>query len=143
MIDEAKPYVEFHKRPFMDSDIDGMDLVIVAIDDIPLQSYVYSLCQARKILCNCVDDLDHCDFIFSSLIQKGDITIAINTSGKVPGFGVALKDYINSVLPENMEGILKELMYLRSSLPKGKERMQRIREESASFFKRIGHGVSK
>lgn len=127
----------FEKRPFETSDLDGVDLVVVAVNDISKQDEIYKICQDRKIWCNCVDDIDHCDFIFPSVIRKGDITIAISSSGKVPGFSVSLKDYINSLLPSELEMKLHELFILRNSLPGGKDRMMRIREESNAFFEKF------
>lgn len=134
---QAPSFVEFHKRFFTAADLDGADLVIVAVDDLSLQAEIYGLCQAKRILCNCVDNVEHCDFIFPSTITKGDITIAMSTSGKVPGFSVGLKDYIESLLPTNLEDKLQELSLLRKSLPKGLPRMTRIREEAALFFNQL------
>lgn len=137
ILQENRAGLMCEERPFEISDLDGMDLVIVAVNDLSMQEDIYNLCQERKILCNCVDDIGHCDFIFPSVIRRGDITIAISSSGKVPGFSVSLKDYINSLLPSELEMKLNDLFILRNSLPGGSDRMKRIREESDAFFERL------
>ncbi|RPJ76350.1 MAG: bifunctional precorrin-2 dehydrogenase/sirohydrochlorin ferrochelatase, partial [Alphaproteobacteria bacterium] len=121
----------------------GVDIVVVAVDDLELQKEIYAECQSRKIPCNCVDEINRCDFIFPSTIKKGDVVIAISSSGKVPGFSVSLKDYINTFLPENIEEKMNEIMELRKSLPAGKDRMLKIKEESAKYFSHILSGIRK
>lgn len=127
-------FVEFNERSFCMDDLNGADIVIVAVDDLALQQEIYDQCQKLRIPCNCVDDLKRCDFIFPATIKKGNIVISISSSGTVPGFSVLLKDYISEYIPTDIEDKLSELLDLRKSLPAGKERMQRIRDESARYF---------
>lgn len=133
----SSPGVIFKERPFAPSDLDGCDLAIIAVNDLQKQAEIYQLCQERRIWCNCVDDLDHCDFIFPAVARKGDIVLAVSTSGRVPGFSVYLKEYLTSFLYSEIENKFQELLELRNSLPGGKERMARIREESMTFFERL------
>jgi precorrin-2 dehydrogenase/sirohydrochlorin ferrochelatase len=130
-------FAEQLERPFEMSDLDTADIVIVAVEDLDLQQIIYNECQRRKILCNCVDELDRCDFIFPSTIKRGDVVIAVSSSGKVPGFSASLKEYIDQFIPQNIEKKLLEISELRKSLPSGKARMQRIREESRIYFNKI------
>jgi precorrin-2 dehydrogenase/sirohydrochlorin ferrochelatase len=75
-------------------------------------------------LCNCVDLQQYCDFIFPSYIKKGDLTVAISTSGSSPAFSRNFKQYLLNLIPNGVEDFLKELKELRTTMPKGKERMQ-------------------
>jgi len=52
------------------------------------------------ILCNCVDSVEYCDFIFPSYIKKDDLTIAISTSGSSPALAKHLKIYLKNLIPE-------------------------------------------
>ena len=134
------PFVELIQKPFSMDDLEGFDIVIVGVEDLKLQQEIYDECQVRKVPCNCVDELSRCDFIFPATIKNGDIVIAISSSGRVPGFSVALKDYVSSFLPSNMEEKMKEIMVLRKSLPSGRERMMRIKEEARKYFETVTMG---
>lgn len=140
---KSKPFCQILQKDFEMKDLDGMDIVVVGINDLSLQQKIYDECQVRKIPCNCVDELDRCDFIFPSTIKRGNIVIAVSSSGSAPGFIVALREYIEKYLPDNLEEKLQEIIDLRNSLPSGKERMAKIREESRHYFNKIMEGRFK
>jgi precorrin-2 dehydrogenase/sirohydrochlorin ferrochelatase len=123
-------------RPFEDSDLDGAHIIIVAVDDIPLQEHIFQKCQSLGKLCNSVDSVDYCDFIFPSYIKKGDLTIAISTSGKSPAVAKGLKEFIKSKLPLDIEDFLEHIATLRNSLPKGKNRMKFLSDLASEYFKK-------
>ena len=122
------------ERSFDERDLDGADIVIVAIEDMALQESIYSMCKERKVLCNCVDLIHCCDFIFPSIIKRGDISVAITSNGRVPGFSATLKDYLEKYIPEELEMGFQEVLKLRQTLPPGPERMKLIRAKAKQFF---------
>lgn len=126
--------VELVQKEFESSDLVGIDLAIIAIDDKEKQREIYNICKKQNILCNCVDLLDCCDFIFPSIVKRGDISISISTNGKVPGLSAVLREYFESLIPSDLENVLKELTILRESLVPGKERMQKIREAASVYI---------
>jgi precorrin-2 dehydrogenase/sirohydrochlorin ferrochelatase len=97
--------IEIIQKDFDFLDLEGMDIVIVAIDDASLQKRIYEACKEKKLLCNCVDLLECCDFIFPSLVKRGHISIAINSNGLLPGLSAVLRKYIDDVLPENLDEV--------------------------------------
>lgn len=125
---------QFVEREYRVSDLFDVDVVIVAIDDQNLQREIYHQCQERKILCNCVDLLDCCDFIFTAYIKKDDLVISINTNGVVPGLSAVLKNHIEKFIPSNIEQILNSLKEYRNSLAPGKRRMKLVREKAESML---------
>lgn len=132
--------VEIVQKEFSFEDLDGHHIVIVAIDNSELQKRIYEECQKKKLLCNCVDLLECCDFIFPSLVKRGDITIAITSNGLLPGFSAVLRKYIDEILPNSLENAFGELVELRTKLPPGPKRMQTIREEAEKYLSRIRRG---
>ena len=70
----------FEKRAYKIGDIKDFAVVIVAVDDIPLQAEIFAESKLYNCLCNSVDSVDYCDFIFPSYIKKDDLTIAVSTS---------------------------------------------------------------
>jgi precorrin-2 dehydrogenase/sirohydrochlorin ferrochelatase len=52
---------------------------------------VFSEADARGLLCNAVDDIEHCHFFYPSVVQRGDLQIAISTNGKSPALAQRLR----------------------------------------------------
>ncbi len=116
-------------------DIDSFDIVIVAIDDIEKQKEIYLEAKSKKILCNSVDAVEYCDFIFPSYIKKGELTIAVSTSGASPAVAKYLRRFIEKFIPKDIEKFLLEMKSLREKLPKGRERMEFLDKKAKEFFK--------
>ncbi len=116
------------RRRFLRSDLKDKFMVVVAVDDLALQKEIYQLCEKKGILCNSVDSPELCNFIFPSLIVKGDLVVGISTSGKVPALSKRVRELIESCLPEDIDRLLELLERERSSLDRGEERQRRIKE---------------
>jgi len=129
-----KNNLKYEEKSFHDSDIDGFDIIIVAVDDIKLQKHIYDITRDKKVLINSVDSKDLCDFIFGSYIKKDDLVISISTSGTSPSVAKYLKVFLEKSLPKNLSLFLKEIKLLREKLPKGKERMKLLDKKCKSFF---------
>lgn len=113
-----------HRRVFEESDLEGMDIVIAAVDSLELQSEIFAKANERKILCNAVDLPSYCHFIFPSIIRRDDLVIAISTSGASPAVAKHMKRFLDQLIPKDIGLFLTMMREKRSSLPKGKERMQ-------------------
>jgi len=68
-------------RGYRRGDINGFDIVIVATNDISLQKNIFEESREKKILVNSVDEVEYCDFIFPSVIKKGDFLLSFSTFG--------------------------------------------------------------
>jgi len=129
-----KHNLEIKSTKYKTGDIKAYDIVIVAIDDIKLQEEIYNECKKEKVLCNCVDLLKCCDFIFPSYIQEGDLTVSISTNGSSPAFTKEFKNYLKSKIPKDIDVFLKQMKNLRVSMPKGKERMEYLEKKVKEYF---------
>jgi siroheme synthase-like protein len=78
-------------KPFEPVDLDGIFLVIAATNIRELNASVFAEADKRNILCNAVDDVDHCHFYYGSIVQRGDLQIAISTNGKSPALAQRLR----------------------------------------------------
>lgn len=137
--DEMQKMVEernlhFLKRGYKRGDIKDFAIVVVAIDDIPLQAEIFKESRHYNCLCNSVDSVDYCDFIFPSYIKKDDLTIAISTSGASPAIAKHLKKYLLKLIPSDIAVFLKEMRSLRESLPKGRERMNMLDKKAEDYI---------
>lgn len=62
----------------------GIDLAVAATDNRELNKQVRTDCASLKIWCNRVDDPEDSDFIFPSVIRRGDLTLSVCTEGASP-----------------------------------------------------------
>jgi precorrin-2 dehydrogenase/sirohydrochlorin ferrochelatase len=84
-----------------------------------------------------VDSVDYCDFIFPSYIKNGDLTIAVSTSGASPAVAKHLRRFLEHIIPSSISKFLQEMKSLRSTMPKGKERMEFLDEKAKEYFKNL------
>jgi precorrin-2 dehydrogenase/sirohydrochlorin ferrochelatase len=126
--------LHFEKRAYKEGDITEYAVVIIAVDDIALQAAIFEESKKYKCLCNAVDSVDYCDFIFPSYIKKDDLTIAVSTSGASPAMAKHLRRYLQNLIPENIGSFLSEMRSLRESLPKGKERMKMLDAKAKKYI---------
>lgn len=87
--------------------------VIAAGEDRELNRKIASWCRANQILVNTVDDPEYCDFVFPSLIARGNLSVGICTGGASPSAGMILKRRMEEQIPEHMEEILDWLQAVR------------------------------
>ena len=78
-------------RSYETSDLDGKFLVIGATNNEDLNRRINADAESRNMLCNIADVPDICNFILPSIIRRGDLVIAVSTSGKSPAFAKKLR----------------------------------------------------
>ncbi len=78
--------IQFLGPEFSESYLEGAFLVIAATDDASLNRRVSQAAQQRGLLVNAVDQPADCNFIVPSVLSRGDLLIAVSTSGKSPAF---------------------------------------------------------
>src|SRR6516164_9398342 len=83
--------IEWLPKAFEPHDLDGKFLVVAATSLRDLNESVYREADKRSILCNAVDDIEHCHFYYGSIVQRGDLQIAISTNGKSPALAQRLR----------------------------------------------------
>ena len=106
-------------------------LVILAQKDHPDNEFWAAHFRERGVTVNVADRPELCDFIFPSVIVRGDVSIAIATGGKAPALSALLRQRIEDALPEDLEAILEAAAELtrelRKTIPDPHERGKAIR----------------
>ena len=125
-----------YQRLYRTGDIQGFDIVIVATDTVELHQAIYEESRPYRILVNSVDNTDYCDFIFPSYVQKGDLTIAFSTGGASPAFAKRIRQHFERIIPESVGEFLAKMKGLRTTMPKGRERMAHFDRMVEEFFEK-------
>jgi precorrin-2 dehydrogenase/sirohydrochlorin ferrochelatase len=86
--------IELELRSFSVGDLDGAFIAIVATASRDLNEFVYREAQARGVLCNVVDVPEFCDFFYPAIVRRGDLQIAISTSGQSPSLAQKLRQQL-------------------------------------------------
>jgi siroheme synthase-like protein len=110
------PNIELKERVFLPLDLDGRDVVIVAIDDKNESKRIRDVAKDKKKLVNVADKPELCDFYMGSIVKKGNLKIAISTNGKSPTIAKRLKELFNDLLPEEIDELLDNMQQVRSKL---------------------------
>lgn len=113
--------LQWKDRVFAPQDLDGVFLVITATSSPQVNREVYVLAAERKILCNSVDDPPNCDFYFSSVVDRGDLQIAISTAGESPALAQRLRKEIDAQLAPDLGAWLEDLGELRREVLHGEQ----------------------
>ena len=108
--------IQLKERAFQFDDLDGVFLVIGATDDEDLNVKIHSEAQRRFILCNIADRPEACNFILPSIVNRGDLIIAISTSGKSPAFAKKLRGQLEAQFGEEYAEFLNLMGAIRKKL---------------------------
>lgn len=108
--------IPFAERAFEPADLNGIDLAIVAINDKTISKEIHAACAAGKVLTNVADTPDLCDFYLGSIVQKGNLKIAISTNGKSPTIAKRVKEVLTEAFPDELEEVLNNMEKIRNSL---------------------------
>ena len=104
------------EKPYKISDFDNIDLAIVAINDSVLSSQIAFDAKKRGILVNVADKPYLCDFYLGSIVQKGNLKIAISTNGKSPTIAKRIKEVLNETLPGEIDNLLDNMQSIRNKI---------------------------
>jgi precorrin-2 dehydrogenase/sirohydrochlorin ferrochelatase len=83
--------IELELRAFSSDDLDGAFLSVVATSSRSFNERVYFEAHRRGVLCNVVDVPDLCDFFYPSVVRRGDLQIAVSTSGQSPSLAQKIR----------------------------------------------------
>ena len=104
------------EKSYKINDFDNIDLAIVAINDSVISSQIAFDAKKRGILVNVADKPYLCDFYLGSIVQKGNLKIAISTNGKSPTIAKRIKEVLNETLPDEIDALLNNMQSIRNKM---------------------------
>jgi precorrin-2 dehydrogenase/sirohydrochlorin ferrochelatase len=81
-------------RAFTPEDLDAAFLAVVATASPSLNEFIYREAERRRVLCNVVDVPEFCDFYYPAVVRRGDLQIAISTSGQSPSLAQRIRQQL-------------------------------------------------
>jgi precorrin-2 dehydrogenase/sirohydrochlorin ferrochelatase len=108
--------IELVFKPYDKSMLVNKNLVIVGTGVHEVSRQVQEDCRAENILVNVADQPELCDFYLSSVVNKGDLKIAISTNGKSPTFAKRFREILEEILPDSIQETLDNLRSIRDRL---------------------------
>lgn len=112
----AQNQVSHTDRNFEPADLDGADMVLVAVDDPAASTRIWQLCKEKKIPANIADVPPECDFYFGSVHRDGPLQIMVSTNGKGPRLASTIRKQIAKSLPKDAGKAIEAIGELRAKL---------------------------
>jgi uncharacterized protein len=112
----SEHHIHCEEREFIPSDLEGIDLAIIAINDKEISYQIHAACLERGVLTNVADKPELCDFYLGSVVQKGNLKIAISTNGKSPTIAKRVKEVLTEAFPHEMDEVLENMEKIRQRL---------------------------
>jgi precorrin-2 dehydrogenase / sirohydrochlorin ferrochelatase len=127
--------ITWEARAFNSSDLDSIFLVIAATNSSDMNAAIFHQARQRNILCNVVDDPEHCDFYYPAVVRRGDLQLAISTNGQSPALAHRIRRELEMQFGPEYGAWLEELGRARQQLFASKidpEQRRRLLHELAS-----------
>ena len=96
-------------REFVPADLEAAFLVIAATNSPAVNEEVFRAGKERGVLCNVVDDPEHCDFYYPAVVQRGALQIAISTGGHSPALAHRLRVELEQQFGPEYEAWVEEV----------------------------------
>jgi len=103
-------------RQYSPGDLEGHLLAFVSTDDRSVNAAVAREGKQREVWVNVVDDPANCDFIVPGIVRRGDIILAVSTSGDSPAMARKLREDLEQFLTEEYALMLNLAAQVRREL---------------------------
>jgi precorrin-2 dehydrogenase/sirohydrochlorin ferrochelatase len=103
-------------KTFDDKNLTGALLVIAATDSREVNTSIGRLCKKRNILVNVVTTPDESSFIVPSVVERGELLIAVSTSGMSPALSRKIRQELEERYGPEYTVFLGKMSMLRARL---------------------------
>ena len=86
--------IQLEEREYREGDLNQAYLVIAATDDNNVNQIIAREAERHNLLLNVADVTHLCNFIAPAVVRRGDVTVAISTSGTSPALARKLREEI-------------------------------------------------
>ena len=105
--------ITYLQKQYEEQDLSGEFLVIAATDSAEVNTLVASACRKKHVLVNVAAPPEESSFIVPSVVERGDLLIAISTSGASPALAKKIRQDIEQRYGTEYEIFLEKLSAIR------------------------------
>lgn len=118
VVDEAMPLdaLQWLRRTFEPSDVNGARLVITATGDPDIDGAVFAAAENAGVWVNSADDPANCSFVLPAVVRRGRVSVAVSTEGASPAMASWLRDQIAARWGEELATLAELLAERRAQL---------------------------
>ncbi len=91
-------------------------IVIAATNNAETNKLIYKDAKSANILINVADTPELCDFYLGGIVTKGNVKIAISTNGKSPTLAKRMRQFLEAIIPEDINELAENLNEYRKSI---------------------------
>ncbi len=137
--------ITHHKREFSEQDLASKFIVIAATNSVEVNSRIARTCKDRSILVNVAMQPEEGNFVVPSVVERGELLIAISTGGASPALSKKLRQELEArygpeygIFLSMVAGIRRRVLSDVTDEQKRREIFQRIAESDAIELVRQG-----
>ena len=130
--------IRYVGREYRPGDLNGFEMVFVATDDKKVNSVVAREAREQGVWINAADDPSHCDFILPSVLQRGDLVVAVATGGSSPALSRAIREELESYFTRDYAELTEVAAEVRREL-----RQRSVSPGAKAWRQALGEGFRR
>ncbi|MFQ5997022.1 MAG: bifunctional precorrin-2 dehydrogenase/sirohydrochlorin ferrochelatase [Dehalococcoidales bacterium] len=103
-------------RAYRPGDLADATVTIAATDDGALNRKVAEEAHRKAVLVNVVDDAENSDFIVPSYLRRGEVTIAVSTSGRSPALARKIRTRLEKDVGNEYASLIRLIGEVRTEV---------------------------
>ena len=103
-------------REYQPGDLKKAFVAIAATDDTEVNQRVVTEARNGAVLVNVVDDAENSDFIVPSYLRRGEVTIAVSTSGRSPALARKIRTRLEKELGDEYASLIHLIGEVRAEV---------------------------
>ncbi|MCB0973195.1 MAG: bifunctional precorrin-2 dehydrogenase/sirohydrochlorin ferrochelatase [Actinobacteria bacterium] len=105
----ASGTITWHRRHAVESDFEAAWLIVTATGDPEIDAWVFAYGEANQIWVNSADDPANCSVTLLSILRRGDLVVAVGSSGRAPAVATWVRTQIGARI-DPAYGLLVDLV---------------------------------
>ncbi|MDA0670198.1 MAG: siroheme synthase CysG [Proteobacteria bacterium] len=141
--EQVDALIKIHKLKKIKSEVRLSDLskayslIIAATNSKRTNKDLYRFAQKHNILINVVDEPALCTCTFGSIVERGDLVVAISSGGNAPVFARQLREKIESILPQSTKFLIEFSGNMREKVAKTFKQFNKRRVLWETFYEHL------